>query len=543
MRNILITVVLVAMAIGISVMYLKNLNPPGQRSGKVMGNIPADAALIFEYKNDPDFYDIFSGNPLLAGLIGKQKSNELKDLKASVLDNPNLKQLFDGQSIFISIHPQANADDIDFLITTSSILNIDDKFDAMAKQKNGNVLIHEMALGAKKGYNVYLNDIKRRFYLVVNDDNSFSASFSQALVQNAAKYRSEQHEKYFVQLSDQQNSNSIANLYVNYKKLSPLFDQLFESKNTDIFRSFRLLSAIGAFSLNYKSDALMFNGISHLNDQELKSYLDIFRYQQPTINKLKGIFPASTAYSLNFAISNQIKFRNNLSQWQIVSGATAEKKAVFSRIKRETSIDLEPEFMNLLGNEFALITTRYREKIALIQLKNGLNLRPFMVNISNMITDDIGEFKYDKLPFFLLGDAFTIFKRPYFMIADNYLIICNSQSGLTEYYKNYTKGNFLNKSDEYIGFDNLQADRSNISFFINFKNTTQILKESLKLRYAKAFDDEAIGWNQYYGASYQLTTSEKDFYTNFYIRMKKPDVTETSPTAVEPDKAVSFTSN
>lgn len=531
MRNIIMTIVLLVIAVIISVMYFKSLNPPGQQSGKVMGNIPADAALIFEYKNDQGFYDIFKNNSLLTTLIGDEKSAELQDLKVSILDNPLLKSLFDGQSLFISLHPQKPNDSIDFLITTSSTANIGDELDQIARQKNGKVLIHGMQLAGAKAYNIYLNDTKRRFYLVLNDDKTFSASFSQQLVESAAKYKKEKHEKYFVQLSDQQNSNSIANLYVNYKQLSPLFDQLFIAKNTDIFRSFRMLSAIGAFSLNYKSDALMFNGISHMQEQEPKSYLDIYRYQQPTPNKLKSIFPASTAYSINFAISDPVKFELNLFQWQLQAGFSAEKKAVFNRIKKENSIDLNKEFVNLLGNEFAIITTRYQEKIGLVQVKNGLNLRPFMVNISNMVNDDMGLFNYDKLPFFLLGDAFSVFKRPYFMIADNYLIICNSQSALTEYYKNYTKGNFLSKSDEFTRFDNLQAERSNVSFFINFKNAAAILKDDLKPAYARAFAQKQAGWNNYYAAGYQFTASDKDFYTNFYMRLNQPDTTALAGTS------------
>lgn len=524
MRNIILTVVLLVLAITMSVMYFRNVNNTGQHPGKVMSNIPPDAALVFEYKNDETFYDLFKSNTLLSTLIGAEKTAELNDLRAQILDAPLLKDLFDGQSLFISVHPTAS-DDIDFLISTSSRKYIGDKLDEVGKQKNNKVLIHTMQLAGKKGYNIYLNDIKRRFYLSLNDDNSFSASFSQALVEEAAKYHSESHELFFVQLPDQQNSNSIANLYVNYRQLAPFFDQLFKSKNTDIFRSFRLLSAIGAFSLNYRSDALMFNGISHIDAKGPKSYLNIFRQQQPMMNKLKNIFPASIAYSMNFAVSDVSLFKNSLLQWQQEAGYDKEKKPIFDRIKRETSIDIGTEFAAELGNEFAVITTRYREKIALIQLKNGLNLRPSMVNISTMIDDDIGQFNYDKIPFYLLGDAFSIFRRPYFMIVDNYLIMCNSRSGLSEYFKNYNNGNFISKSDEYVRFDNLQAERSNISFFINFKNAREILKDDLKPRYARAFADKNTGWNNYYAAGYQFTASEKEYYTNFYMRSATPDTT------------------
>ncbi len=517
------TIVLLALAVTISVMYFKNLNPPGQRSGRVMANIPNDAALIFEYKNDESFYDIFNNSTLLTNLIGGQRTAELKDLKENVLDNSLLESLFEGQSVFISLHPQKADDGMDFLLTTSSTTSIGDDLDQLAEQKNPKVLIHAMQFGSKKGYNIYLNASKRRFFLILNDDNTFSASFSQPLVEAASKYHNERHEQYFVQLSAQQNANSIANLYVNYRQLQPLLDQFFKTKNTDIFRSFRMPSAIGAFSLNYKSDALMFNGISHVQAQETKSYLDIFRYQQPTANKLKSIFPANVAYSLSFALSDPVRFENNLFQWQLQAGYDTEKKAIFNRIKKETGIDLTTEFMNQLGSEFALITTKYEEKIAIVKLKNGLNLRPLMVNISNMVSDDIGEFNYDKLPFYLLGDAFNIFRRPYFMVVDNYLFICNSQSGLADYYKAYTAGNFLSKNEDFVRFDNLQANRSNVSFFINFKNAAELLKTDLKPQYAQAFGTKNTAWNSYYGAGYQLTASDRDFYTNFYMRMNVAD--------------------
>ncbi|RKR84972.1 hypothetical protein BDD43_5226 [Mucilaginibacter gracilis] len=524
MRNIIITIILLVLAALMSVMYFRKLNSPGQRPGKVMENIPSNAALIFEYKNDETFYDIFSNNKLLSNLIGDEHIAELTVLKTRLLDNNLLKNLFEGQSLFISVHPQKDTTaNLDFLITTSTRVNMGDEIDQLARQKNSDILIHPMQLAGKKGYNVFFNSIKRRFYLLLNDDNTFSASFSQPLVEQAAKYHNENHEKFFVQLSDQQNSNSIANLYVNYSQLVPLFDELFKNKNTDIFRSFRLLYAIGAFSLNYRSDALMFNGISHINNNGPKSYLDIFRYQQPVVNKLKSIFPASLAYSLNFAVSNPVSFETDLLQWQLEAGYNKEKDAIFKRIKTETSINLAAEFAARLGNEFAIVTTRYQEKIGLIQLKNGLNLRPFMVNISKMTNDDMGQFNYDKLPFYLLGDSFSIFRRPYFMIVDNYLIICNSQSGMNEYYKNYTQGNFLAKTSEYVRFDNLQAERSNVSFFINFKNAHDILTEALKPRYARAFAEKGKSWSSYYAAGYQFTASEKDFYTNFYMRLNLPD--------------------
>ncbi|WP_295651804.1 hypothetical protein [uncultured Mucilaginibacter sp.] len=523
-RNLIITLILLIAAIGISVTYFRNLNPPGQRSGKVMNNIPLDATLVFEYKNDDSFYDIFKGNSLLTNLIGNDRTTELQELKAHLLDNELLKPLLDGSSIFISLHPQPGNGALDFLITASGNDKLSGYIDKLLQRPDSTgMVIRPLNIAGKPGFNIYLNGIKRNLFLVADGDNTVSASFSQHLVEEAVAYREKKHEQVFAQLSDQQNENSVANLYVNYLQLAPLFDALFINKNGDIFRTFKTLPAFGALTLNYKNDALMFNGISKVQGADTKSYMGLFRYQQPQENHLKDIFPATTAYSINFAVSDAVKYENNLFQWQVANGYSIEKGALFSRVKKETGVELTKAFMDMLGPEFAVITTKYQEKIGLVKIKNGLQFRPYMVNISKMATEDMGQFNYDKLPFYLLGDAFSIFRRPYFMVVDNYLMLCNSEVGLKEYYSNYTAGKFLTKDEEYRNFDNIQAERSNVSFYINFKNALQLLKTDLKPQYAQAFDTDKGGWNTYYGAAFQFTASENNFYTNFYMQVKKPD--------------------
>jgi hypothetical protein len=390
-RHIIATVILLVFTGVVTVLYFNNLSFPGQQSGKVMSAIPASAALVFEYKNDQEFYDIFNTNNLLTTLISRQRSAELADLKTSVLQNPSIKALFDGQSIFISIHPQK--DSLEFLITTSGNNRIQDELNKFAGQKSVDIVVNTTTFAGKPGFIIDLAQSKRKLYLVNQNDNIFSAGFSKQLVEAAATYHNQKHDAIFVQMTDQQNANSIANLYVNYLELDPLFDALFKGKNNDLFRSFRQLPAVASLNLNYKSDALMFNGLSHIRTTEANSYLSLFKYQEPTTNKLKDIFPSTTAYSVNFAVSDPVKFENNLFQWEQQSGVNTERKAVLNRIQHETAVDLAKQFMNVLGNEFAIITTRYQEKLAIVKLTNGLQLRPFMVNISTMLNGDAGQFK------------------------------------------------------------------------------------------------------------------------------------------------------
>jgi hypothetical protein len=523
MKKLVITTTVLIIAIAcITVVYFKNLNPAGSHTSRVMNTIPDDAAVIFEFNNEQGFYDIFSDNTLLNNAIGQEKLNDIDTLRSTLLGNQLLKKYFDGQNLYISLHPVKNG--VDLLLTISAAKGFDiSVIDQLAKQQNNGLIIKPIRINSKEGYNVYISSIKKQFFIINKEDNIFAGSFSEDLARHSAQYKPKSDKKDFLLLSEQQNSNSLANFYVNNEALSPLFEQLFINKNTDILRSFRLLPALTVLSLNYKNDAFMFNGITTIQYNEPLSYLSLFAEQQPVVNHLKDIFPSTTAYSTNFSVSDPLKFGKNLSEWHNKAGIKTEKDSIFTKIKAETGLDLKTEFNNLLGNEFAIITTRYLEKYAIVSVKDGSKILPLMMNISTMSDNNIGQFNYNKLPFFLLGDAFIILKRPYFIVLDNYLILANSAEELKSYNDSYINRKFLNKTSQYNQFDDLVAERSNVAFFINFKNAEPVFKRDMDPVFYNEFEKDKPGWKNFYGASYQFSATDKNFYTNFCMQLSSID--------------------
>jgi hypothetical protein len=522
-RLIVTTLILLAAAITITVVYFKNLSPPGVRTSQVMRTIPDNATAVFEFNNEKGFYDIFKGSQLLSAVAGKNKLADLDTLRKLLLASPLLDQFFTGQNIFISIHP-SNTNDLNLLITTTAAGDF--KTDILTRlnaKPNSGLTISTIRNNIGLEFDVLVKAINKHFYIIKKEDNIFAGSFSKELIDQSILYRDDQNRNVFVPLPEQQNSNSLANLYINYEQLSPLFDQIFKNKNTDIFKSFKLLPALAALSLNYKNDALMFNGFTNMQYNHAASYLNLFAAQQPVVNRLKDIFPATTAYSITFAVSDPQKFSSGLSQWHVKAGIGNEKDQLFSKIKAETGLFLKPEFEHLLGNEFAVVTTRYQEKYAIISVKDGSKLLPLMMNISTMTNDNVGQFNYDKLPFYLLGDAFSIFRRPYFMILDNYLVLATTPSELVSYTDTYINRKFISKIEQYNQFDDLLAERSNVAFFINFKNSQSILKRDLKDPFYEAFEKNNPGWKSFYAAACQFAASDRNFYTNFCMRLNNVD--------------------
>ncbi len=519
-KQIVITIILLLATAFVTVYYFKNLNTPVMRANKALGLIPDNTSLIFEFNNDAGFYDVFSGNKLLPSIVGQEKIDELGILKKQLLLNPILQPYFAGQDVYISIHP-SKTNTIDFLLTIAAGNEFEPAtMDKLAAQPKSGLIVNPLNTnGEEKGFTIYVSQLKKRFYLLVRAGNVFSGSFSKELIDACFDYKNYRHNPPFVLLSAQQDADSPANLYVNYSQITPLFDQLFENKNTDIFKSFRLLPGLATLSLNYKTDALMFNGSTEIQEHRSTSYLSLFAGQHPVDNHLKDIFPSTTAYSTNFAVSDPVKFGVNLANWYNRAGLKGEEDQLFNKITALTGTNVQSEFYNLMGDEFAIVTTRYFEKFALISVKDGSRLKALMPNLGKMKDENSGQLTYEKLPFFLLGDAFSIFRRPYYMIIDNYLILTNSPGELASYYDTYIKRKYLNKNGQYNQFDNLLAARSNVSFLFNFKNAEPILKRDLKPPVYQSFAADTPGWANFSAASWQFTAADKNFYTNFCMRL------------------------
>ncbi|WP_259070600.1 hypothetical protein HDF24_17380 [Mucilaginibacter sp. X4EP1] len=518
-KQIIITLILLSATAYATIVYFKNLNTPGMRTSKVMQVIPDNASLIFEFNNDKGFYDIFNGSKLFVSIVGKQKIADLDTLKDLLLQNPSLEKYFSGQNIFVSVHP-SKTDNIGLLVTISSGNGFDSSIlEDLSKLPNSGFVVTPLKIPGSQGYTIYINSLKKRFYITSKGDDIFSGSFTKDLVDSSLNHKNKKDGKSFELLSEQQSTNSLANLYINFEQISPLLDQLFQNKNTDILRTLRILPGLATLSLNYRNEALMFNGSTSINQNGTLEYLNLFINQQPVVNHIKDIFPSTTAYSITFGLSDPLKFSSELSTMNSKANLGNEKGKLLNKIKAETGKSFKKDFDNQLGNEFAVVTTRYFEKFAIISVKNGSKIKSILNSVSTMSDENTGQLNYEKLPFFLLGDALESFRRPYFTVIDNYLILANSMSELKSYNDIYINRKFLSKNEQNNQFNNLLTERSNISYFLSLRNVQPILERDLYPSVYQDFKSQEQGLKDFYAASVQLSASDKNFYTNLCLKL------------------------
>lgn len=518
-KHIIITLILLALAAYITVTYFRNLNSPAARTANIIRFIPDNTPLIFEFSNDSSFYDIMKGDSLFSAFAGGENISQFDTLRRILLQNHILQKYFGGEHLYISPYITDHKK-IDLLVTLSASKNFNPAIlGDIGKKTNPGFTVSPFKTTAKYGYVFTIPTLGKSLYVINPFENVLFCSFSEQLVQMAADYKPAKDQASFILLPDKQSSNSLANLYINYRVFDSFFPALFKNQNTDFFKNFRQFAGFGALSLNYQPDALIFNGTTSGNKKANAGYLDAFIGQSPVNNHLKDIFPSTTAYGTSFSVSNQAKFQKQLSKLFVSNGQAADRNNLFRQVKKETGIELPEAFDQLLGNEFALVTTRYFEKLGIVSLTDGSKMNNVLMNLSKITDVNSGQFVYDRLPSFLLGDSFSGFKHPYFTIIDNYLVIANSPGELASYKDTYYNRKFLSKSDQFQLMENLLAGQSNISFFIILKNADPIFKRDMADDFYQALQSARRGWNSFYGVGWQLSAVDSNFYTNFCLKL------------------------
>ncbi|WP_368495418.1 DUF3352 domain-containing protein, partial [Bacillus toyonensis] len=69
------------------------------------------------------------------------------------------------------------------------------------------------------------------------------------------------------------------------------------------------------------------------------------------------------------------------------------------------------------------------------------------------------------------GEPFKKFKRPYYIIIDNYLVFANNASTVQSFLNSYKNNQLLINKESYITSVNQLPNTSSISFFVDLSNS------------------------------------------------------------------------
>jgi len=513
-KLIIFSSVLLVAIIFIAVKYFAELTGNSNSNTKVLKYIPSDATLVVNFSNDESFYDIVEDYELFAEIIGERRSAEISQLKSVLLNDPLVAEISSGEKVFISFH-QLKADSLDYLFAmgTGSSVKKDDA-ELTLKNIEG---VKCTPIGESSVFKLELSTLKRPFFIHIGK-GVVIGSFSLDLLTLALNEKNDKLPDDFIELINKEadkNQNSPVNLFVNSGNLSPFVMSFMKGRANGNMQLLKGLKGYGALGMNFKSDALMFNGNS-TPDTSSSNYLNTFLKQRPVQNQLKAILPQNTANFLTFGVSDFKTFHADLRNYFGKKKELPRLQAQVKAIMTERSLNIDHDLIPKLGNEFLVFETAEGEKLALLKLNNGPALDASLQQLSSKASEFIRRFNYSNVFYYCYGDPMRPFVKPYFQIFDNMLVLANSQGAITRYMDSYKASRFLNKIKDFKEHDQLVATSSNISFFAENKNSSRQIRSSLKNRYAALFKDEESGLSNFYGLSVQWSSASKHFQTNVF---------------------------
>jgi hypothetical protein len=320
------------------------------------------------------------------------------------------------------------------------------------------------------------------------------------------------------------SQSSPINLFLNHKATTPFLAQIIKKEKLGALAMLDGINGSSTLSMNFKSDALIFNGIS-TTDTSTLNYFNIFLHQKSAANALKNVVPKNTANFLAFGLSDIKIFQKDLTTYLKKAAVLDKLEAQIKDVEINSGIDLKRDLKPQWDKEFILINNSYGEKFAIIKVKDGRKTNFTLQLISRPINESISQLNYSNLFYYFFGEPLKSFSKPYFAIADNYLIISNTPGVIKNYLFEYENEQFLSSTNEFKKYDQLLANQSNVFYFLHTKNSQRQFKSILKPQNAALFSDKNYGLKDFYALSYQWSGDKDHFYTNLYLSQPELDTT------------------
>lgn len=518
-RIIIIISVLVIIVAGVTIFYFQNLASSENSTEKVFQTIPSDASLIFEYKNETSFYDIFKDFTLFSDILGKESTDHLNALKSVFIDDEAITSSFIQNELFFSLHG-TSPNEADFLVITP----VNSKL--IKNQQQLIDLIKSKYVIEQQGNLFYLNfNNNSRFYFTFIN-NLALGSFNESLLKEVFTAKGEKENQFNLlkkSVSSQRNKNSIANLYINFTNFGKLLNNFSDKKNPIETASLKNFSAVSSLNINYQNNAFMFSGTTALNNNK-KGYAALFLNQNPGKNTLSEILPYDAASYIFYYVSDFEKFRTGLNTLLSARKETDKKSKQVQNVSQKHSINLDKELYPAIGNEFGLMQLASRDKLGVIKTNKSNRLSFIFSTISSSTGEtNIRKFNDSDLLYYYLGDPFKEFKRPFYSVIENHIIISNNIITLRRFLKNYETQNFLSRTDKNVYFQQYLSNQGNIFYFIHNGNSKSNIRTFLSRSAFKNMTSDNFDWKNIYGLSVQFSADKDKFFTNLYMsKMPKP---------------------
>ena len=506
-----------ALFLGVAFMaylYFSKLGIDNDAKDLALQSATNNAALVFSFQNDKGFYDIIEGQQLIQQVLGRDKMNLLKQLKTSIIDDNLLNRYLKDQQVYISVLPDSNKT-LNFLITIQ-IQQGDDikKFYELLKLKK---VISE---NAKDLYTVKLND-SLSVYLGVHGQ-VLTASTSLKLINDANVRLTKNPFTEYIKENNRQIKNVLTHVYINFNQAPLLLKNIIAGNINGEISIFNKQNSFAVLNYNFSREKILFSGNTELKDQY--NYLKLFENIAAQNTSIQNILPDNTANYALYAYDDYGKWLKKLNSWQEQTKILSQTNAVIKKVKDEYRTDLNSIFTAYTKNQFILFQLSTSEKLGAISLSNGEKVKQLLLDVSADYNEDIKLLKSSDILYSYFGEPFKKFGRPYYTIVDNNLVVANNASTVQSFLNDYKHNRLLIQTPQYLDAVNQISTTSNVSYYINTKNSVDIFRSNIQLPFYKHLraDSGLKSFDTFY---YQMSADKNKFITNLLLnKYLKPEI-------------------
>lgn len=495
-------------------LYFSKLGNENDAKDLALQSATNNAALVFSFQNDKGFYDVMEGQQLIQQVLGSDKMNLLRQLKSGIIDDNLLNKYLKDQQVYISVLPDSNKT-LNFLITLQIQPDNDiKKFYGVLKTKKS------ITENSKELYTVKLNDSLSVFLGVHGQVLTVSTSLK--LINDANVRLTENPFTEYIKENNHQIKNVLAHVYINFNQAPLLLKNIIAGNINGEIAVFNKQNSFAVLNYNFSKEKILFSGNTELKDPQ--NYLKLFENTAAQNTAIQNVLPDNTANYALYAYDEYNKWLKKLNTWQEQTKISDKTSAVIKKIKDEYRIDLNTIFPVYTKNQFILFQLSTTEKLGAISLSNGEKVKQLLLDVSADYSEDIKLFKASDILYSYFGEPFKKFGRPYYTIVDNNLIVANNASTIQSFLNDYKNNRLLIQTPQYLDAVNQISTTSNVSYYINTKNSADIFRNNVQPGFYKHLRADS-GLKKFDTFYYQMSAERNKFITNLLLnKYLKPEI-------------------
>lgn len=362
----------------------------------------------------------------------------------------------------------------------------------------------------------------------------------------------------FSKVNKTTNTDSELSLYINHQLFSEVIagwmnpksiitiNEFGENNSTNYTRGVRDFKNFAAWSeldIRIDENEILMNGVSVKNDS-LNHFLSLFNGQEPVRFKADDVLPQNTAFFTSLTFSNKNLFFQKLENYFTLTDNYYKREDRLKKIESAFRVDFKTTFQQLVKNEIIVAATDFpkdpKEKTTYFILQTegksaaesqltamlqsyaermtlDFNELKTIYNIDNETHFTIYKFPFPSFPGIWLGKPFWFADANYAAFYDNFLVFCNSESGLENYLYQMVLGSTLAKDSRYQQIKSNTESKTNINVYANANGAFYARDELFNADVAKSMEKNEKFVRKINAVNWQVITEKDIFFNSLFL--------------------------